>query len=385
METLKILLTGDLMPGGEFETLVNEGTLSINHAFAEVQPLFIDSDLVIANLECPIREGNNLRKDKSSILGCSEFILPYLKKWKFQVLNLANNHIHDYGHQGITNTLRNLEQHGLIPLGIVSKEKNLKNCVRKKIKNITIGFAAFTSDEPWVKSRLDDETFKLAFYSRANVSHAIASLRQGCDFVILLMHWGFENHEYPSPQQLELARFCIDEGADVIVGHHSHIIQGYQVYKNKPIFFSLGHLFFSNFYYRGGALSNWQEKNRLGLMVKLALKEKGEIDFKLVPIFQNDHFKIQLLKHHEQKKILEKIERISAKLEISAKEYWQSWKVYHYNLNKSKLIRKIKTVWQNPGIRVKKKAIKIAKLFLLLVIELCRRVMSTGPGKAAHE
>ncbi len=378
------MLTGDLMPGGEFDTLAAGGITSINWPFEDIEHFFIDSDLVLSNFECPIREGNDLRKDKSSILGCSNFILPYLKKWKFHVLNLANNHIHDYGLQGITSTLTNLEQNGLIPLGIVSNERNLNNCVRKKIKNITIGFAAFTSDEPWVKSRLYDGTFNLVFYSRTNVSDAIDSLRKECDFVIVVMHWGFENHEYPSPQQLDLARFCIDEGADVVVGHHAHVIQGYHIYKNKPIFFSLGHLFFSNFYYKSSDLSNWQEKNRLGLMVQLELKKNGEIDFKPVPIFQNNNYKIQLIKNHEEEKLLEKIESLSKKMEMPEKEYRQFWKRYHYNLIKNKLIRKIRKVFHDSNLSGKRKVFKMVKLSLLLVIEVCKRAISTRPEKVKH-
>lgn len=384
MENLDILLTGDLMPGGEFDRQVRNGSIPVNRPFDKVRVHFENSHLVLANFECPIRWGENTRPDKSSILGCPEDILPYLKKWNFNILSLANNHIHDYGRQGVIHTLERLEKYGLLQVGLNSHDGKLKNFVKQKIKNRNIGIAAFTSDEPWIKSKLNDDPYNLVFYSRTNIKRIIANLRESCDFVIIIMHWGFEKHQYPSPLQVKIAEFCIDEGADVVVGHHPHMVQGYRIYKGKPVFFSLGHLFFPDFCYKSGDLYQWKEKNRYGLLVELTLRKKDDLSFKLIPIFQGRDFQVEELEANAREEFLKHLDSISGKMDLPPKKYSRFWRGHHFSVRKAQLLPNIKSAFKGPNPTRMRRFIRMGKLFLLFVDELVKWLLAITPEKESR-
>jgi len=384
MEHLDILLTGDLMPGGEFGREVRNGSIPVSWPFDKVRPHFEKSDLVIANFECPIQSGENTRTGKSSILGCSEDILPYLKKWNLNILSLANNHIHDYGREGVAHTLESLEKYGLSQVGLNSQKGNLNNFIKQKIKNMTIGFAAFTSDEPWIKSRLNDEPYNLVFYSRKNIKRIIGNLRECCDFIIIIMHWGFEKHEYPSPLQVEIARYCIDEGADVVVGHHPHVVQGFRIYKKRPIFFSLGHLFFPDFRYKSGDLYQWKEKNRYGLLVELTLRKKDDLSFKLIPIFQGQDFQVEELNSNAREEFLKHLDSISGKMDLPPKKYSRFWRGYHFSVRRTQLFANMKSAFKGPNPMGMRRFIRMGKLFLLFVNELVKWGLAIKPEKGSR-
>jgi poly-gamma-glutamate synthesis protein (capsule biosynthesis protein) len=297
---------------------------------------------------------------------------------------LANNHIHDYGHQGVIHTLESLEKYGLLQVGLNSQNGKLKNFIKQKIKNMNIGIAAFTSDEPWIKSKLNDDPHNLVFYSRTNVGRIIGNLRESCDFVIIIMHWGFEKHEYPSPLQVDIAKYCIDEGADVVVGHHSHVVQGYRIYKNRPIFFSLGHLFFSDFYYKTGGLYKWKEKNRYGLSVELTLRKKNDLSFKLIPIFQGQDFQVEELKANAREEFLKHLEKISGKMDLLPQKYSRFWRGHHFSVRRTQLFANMKSTFKSSNPMGMRRFIRMGKLFLLIVNELVKWLLAIKPEKGSR-
>lgn len=382
MKNLKILFTGDFMPGGDFQQKVYERNINLRWPFQKIEHYFNKSDLVFTNFECPVTIGTNTREDKSSILGCSPQIVRFLKGLKFYVLCLANNHIHDYGQEGLINTLKVLKNENMYPLGLSSVHDNVKNYMKIEKNDKLIGFVAFSSDEPWVKSILaDSENYGCVFYSRRNIRDGIRVLKRDCDLVIVSMHWGFERHEYPSPLQIEVARYCIDQGADIVIGHHPHLVQGYEIYKSKHIFYSLGNFFFSDFQYKDGGWNRYRGKNCFSLMVGLNLNECNSYSVSLIPTYQQNNYQIRELTTEEKDKYFLHFNSISAKIDMTKKSYKTFWIKYHFLVDSNYLITCIKSAFKVQRLKLKYRLKGIVELIYMLFVEIIKRLFYIEPEK----
>lgn len=139
-------------------------------------------------------------------------------------MNLSNNHIYDYKEKGFNDTKLALEKEKVNYFGEGSKWT-------PKIKDQQLGFLGYTG---WSLDK--------AFLDKLKVD--IAQLKKTSSVVIINFHWGNENQYYPVDEQKRLAHFAIDNGADIIVGNHPHVIQGIEQYKNRIIAYSLGNFCF---------------------------------------------------------------------------------------------------------------------------------------------
>ncbi len=185
-----------------------------------------DDDLSIGNMEGVLSDKNlkNAFEKPFSFKGASRYT-NILKAASIQALNIANNHSRDYGKEGFNDTITHLREAGLVVFGegIIDVYE---------VNGITFGFGGHRG-------------WNLAI--KPQVSKEIAELRaQGADIVIFTFHWGEEREHYPNATQKQLAYFSLDSGADMIIGHHPHVLQGVQTYKGKKIVYSLG-----NFIYGG--------------------------------------------------------------------------------------------------------------------------------------
>jgi len=383
---IKILFVGDLMTGGQFGEQVEQGLYPPEWPFKKIANRLLDSDLVLANLECPIYSAGQLRKekfrsDKSSILYSSNVFLPHLKKFNFHALCISNNHIHDLGMPGVTNTIDELKKNRIVPIGMSSSSKQFDNCSILKLGSYNVGISSFSSPEPWIRSRLSKHVgLGCHFYSKSNIKQAITHLSKNSDFVVLLFHWGFEKHEYPSPMQRRLAHYAIDSGADLVVGHHPHVIQGYEMYQGKYIFYSLGHFFFSNFRYRNGVLKKWGEDNRLGLMVEATVGRGGTYRIKPIPVYQNSDYQLEE-KGAKKLSTIAKIASLSRILRLDERTYRQFWIRYHFSLMSKRLLRLLRSSVIGGNVSLPRKGIRTFRLGRLLMREIAHRSLHIEPER----
>ncbi|RDU53453.1 capsular biosynthesis protein [Helicobacter sp. MIT 00-7814] len=205
-----------------------------------------EDDLSVANLEGVLsdKELQNAFVKPFSFKGKSVYT-NILKAASIESVNIANNHTRDYGAQGFKDT-REILQNAEIPYfgeGFLDI---------REIKGKKFGFGAHRGWSRDIKSRVKDE---------------IARLRQsGAEVVIFTFHWGEEREHIANSLQREIAHFAIDNGADLIIGHHPHVLQGIEEYKGKKIVYSLG-----NFIY-GGA-KNPKDKDTMIYRVEFAFYE----------------------------------------------------------------------------------------------------------------
>jgi hypothetical protein len=245
-ERTKLLFLGDFMLGGEFLEKTGDDPKKLRAPFQQIIPLINNADIVVANLEGPIFVGPEKRNDITSILSNHPLCLEILKSFGREcVLDLANNHVMDYGPNGLRETIRQIDNQGMYYLGAGENIGEAEKAIKINYNGIKIGFLAYTSDQPSVGALIASNTTPgcSSLLDMEVVREHIESLSCEVDIVCVLLHWGLEFYEYPSPDQVSFARSLIDTGAHIVIGHHPHVQQGIEQYKNGLIAYSLGNFF----------------------------------------------------------------------------------------------------------------------------------------------
>lgn len=213
------------------------------HVSNEIENILNNSDINICNFEAPInnqyspiiKSGPNLNQSEKSAF--------FLEQLGFSIISLANNHIMDYGAEGLFNTMSKFRKAKLVGAG--SWEDAYKATV-VQIKSKRIAFFSYTQCEFGTLTDKYDQTYNCgtAWINHRLVMDEIKKIRSSVDYIIVLAHAGVENIPLPLPEWRERYKEIIDYGADAIIASHPHIIQGYEYYKDKPIFYSLGNFYF---------------------------------------------------------------------------------------------------------------------------------------------
>lgn len=211
--------------------------------FSDVRDYWSDSDVVIGNLETVASDvGLKPGKLSSFEMRGDPAALTTLKEAGFNVLTVANNHALQHGREAFADTLTNLKKVGIEAIGV--DDQNSKKtlpyfCEKSGKRNVFLGFSL--RPEEWCKNDIP--------YSHRDSIEVLISEVEGYrkevdGAVVVSIHWGLEYLDYPGPEQLELGRKLVDAGADVIIGHHPHVLQPFEYYKNGLIIYSLGNFLF---------------------------------------------------------------------------------------------------------------------------------------------
>ncbi|HEX9933834.1 MAG TPA: CapA family protein [bacterium] len=239
---LSIAVVGDvMMEGSALSVIRREGP---DYPFAAVRFLLDSADVAIANLEAPFGEGGHTFP-KTFTFRVPPAFAPGLRSAGFDVLTLANNHILDYGPDLLFSTLTLLDTLKLSRCGAGrhSAEAELPAIVRRAGWTVAVFAYSMTYPEQFWATPKRCGT---AFPKRDSLQKRIAAVRDSVDLVVVCFHWGQELSNRPHPYQREFARLSIDAGADFVVGHHPHVLQGFELYKGKPIAYSLGNFVFGS-------------------------------------------------------------------------------------------------------------------------------------------
>jgi poly-gamma-glutamate capsule biosynthesis protein CapA/YwtB (metallophosphatase superfamily) len=307
--TIKISAAGDFTIGTDetfnySDSFVNVAkTNGLPYFVKGLNNIFAEDDLTTVNLETTLTNATQKATKKFRFKGDPSYT-KILELGGIEAVNLANNHIHDYLEKGYTDTIAALKNQGIGYFGY-------DNQYLTEVKGVKIGALGF---EGW------QDTPQI----REKVSQAIKRLKdQGAQIVLVHYHWGIERQYVPNASQKSLARFTIDSGADLVLGHHPHVVQGIEEYNGKFIVYSLGNFMF-------GGNRNPSDKDTYVFQQTFHLKngeltDKKEIavvPFSISSVSNRNNYQPKFLTGAERDRVKKKIINSSNKINGS------DWLVY---------------------------------------------------------
>lgn len=240
---------GDVIFAGRVKTRME--TDGYDYPYVHVEKL-LQSDISIANLETPITNRGQAQY-KEYTYQSTPLALPAFRKAGFDLVTLANNHILDYGVDGLIDTMRHLSNNDIAFVGAGETEDDAYKPViieRNGVKIAFIGLSRVVPNQSW-KALNPNPIHPNGLPGVANAYDltkpitAIQKASKFADLIVVLPHWGIERQMKPTQQQVELAHQYIDAGADLIVGSHPHVLQSVEKYKGKWIVYSMGNFLFT--------------------------------------------------------------------------------------------------------------------------------------------
>ena len=242
-----------------------------NHT-AEV---LVDSDITIANLECPVSERGQPESNKEYTFRATPGALTGAAKAGVDVFTLANNHTLDYGPIALLDTIENIKKNNILYAGAGSNEKEANRPAILDIGKKKVAVLAFSRIIPRSSWIAGEEKVGLASgHNYTLMMDSIQSVRQKADIIVVGMHWGSENEDLPAQKEIEIARALVDAGADIVVGHHPHVLQGIEIYKGKVIAYSLGNFIFT---------TSTFPKGKEGAIMQVTVSRDGKLETRIFP------------------------------------------------------------------------------------------------------
>lgn len=229
---------GDVLLGARYEEGVGEDMYRAFHEFE----LFRNDDITLVNLENPVTTRGKARTKPFTFRMHPRF-LPLLTKAGIDVVTLANNHIYDFGREGLFDTIEYLDSIGVKHVGAGRNEDEARTPVVVNTRGTTIGFLGYYG--PGESPAATRTRGGVAPRNLRIIREDIVRLKEHkVDYIVVTFHWGTEKATHPDKSQQAMARAVIDAGADAVIGHHPHVLQGIELYKHGVIAYSLGNLVF---------------------------------------------------------------------------------------------------------------------------------------------
>ncbi len=278
-----VLAFGDMMLSRHVRTLMDENGLDyiFENIIGHEAKFFKGADTIFVNLEGPIK-GQGTKGGRAMVFAFNEDVAPLLKKYGFTLFSIANNHAKDQGKEGVKTTIAALEKNDLGWCGNADGADEA-GVYYNKVGEKKFAFICFQD----ITTNLDD----------AAAVELIKSTRPNVDYLIVSVHWGYEYKSRPDYSlQIEPGHAFIDAGADFVVGHHPHVVQGFEIYNDRFIFYSLGNFVFDQYW----AIMT-QEELGLGIVLDDNAGKKLKTKVYLFPM-KSENSQSRLMNEEERKK-----------------------------------------------------------------------------------
>ena len=277
-----LIATGDVIPARSvnYKTITNK---DFTWAWKDIAPLLKTGDITVINLESPLLSDCPMTNE--GFIFCADMRhIEGLVYAGVDVATLANNHIGNYGKNGIDETVKLLRSHGIDVTGI-NEEPPIR-----VVNNIRVGFLAYND--------IGAKEEGVSWADTGVMEKEIQKLRNKVDVVVVSMSWGVEYTATPSARQKELAHFIIDSGADFVLGNHPHWTQPVEVYQGKYIVYAHGNTIFDQM---------WSEETKVGVIGKYTFSGLRLINIEFIPTYIKDYGQPILLTGDAKEKVLQKM------------------------------------------------------------------------------
>lgn len=300
---LSQVAVGDLMIGHRvLPFLEHRGS---EYPFDSTRAVIQAADIAFANLEAPFTSAG-VPFDKKYTFRVPPGYAAGLKRAGFDLLTLANNHILDYGPEGLVTTLDALDSLGLAHCGAgFHRDDAESGCVVEKA-GWNVGFVAYSLTYP-AEFWASPDRPGTAFPEEGRLRSQIRRLKERADIVVVSFHWGGERMNSPKPYQRRFAYIAVESGADLVVGHHPHVLQGLELYKGSLIAYSLGNY----------AFGSYNRRCRDSAILKVWFDRRGFLLAEVIPINVNNfqvHFQPRVMRGHDRTRVIKALQRYSLRL-----------------------------------------------------------------------
>ena len=245
--TYQLAVVGDVMMDSHIARYIQSH--GVDYPWEDVQTFLTDATFAIANLETSVSTRGESTKPERFGFRSHPDTLQGLVNAGIDIVSTANNHILDYGPDAHLDTLEHLESYNIHQMGsgeTISQAEAPVMMVHQGQNLCFIGYSDILPKRSWEAKEDRQGVASLKPPHLPRVYQKIESLKSDgtCDQLFMNIHWGYEYSDYYSKKQRRLARSFIDHGVDGIIGHHPHVLQGMELYKGKPILYSLGNFVF---------------------------------------------------------------------------------------------------------------------------------------------
>ncbi len=297
-DSVSVALVGDIMLARRVgKMLASRGP---DFPFSLVRDVLEAVDVAIGNLECTVSGMGSPSKESYSRFRADPEALPGLKL--FDVLTLANNHVLDYGPEAVMDTVSALTAAGIRAIGVGRSYEEARRPAVLERDGCRIGVLNYTSMRNVTKP---DSAIVAAPLSRRDfIDEDIRELRRLADVVIVVAHFGHDQVPYVSPEARDLARGVVDAGADLVIGHHPHVLSGLERYGSGMIYYSLGDFVFD---------TPLPSRRKTGLF-RARVGKTGIQGFDILPLWINEEYQPSPPDASISEEILEDVRRLTAAL-----------------------------------------------------------------------
>jgi len=295
-QMVNLAIVGDVMLGRYVgHVMARQGT---SHPFASVKDLLGKADIALANLESPlttvekVAQGYDLRAEPSAVEALAEA--------SFDVVSLANNHCTDSGEEGLLETMAALEGAGIAHVGAGRNQAEARAPLTIEVKGVRLAFLAY--DDTQASFMATDDRAGSAWLELERARADVARALDVADVVIVSLHWGREYSSHPTDRQRKVAQELAAVGADIIVGHHPHVLQPIEWLKNGDhptlVAYSLGNFLFSQYFLA---------ETREGAILRCLFDRGGLIGISIVPVTIEENGQVHLSSAAEGEETLKRV------------------------------------------------------------------------------
>lgn len=275
VETIQLIFSGDLAPVGRIEQVCKENQQE--KFIRDIIPIFKSADLHISNLECPITKSEKTIDKSGPSIKAHPDTISLLKSLNIGLACLANNHMKDYGNQGVLDTIAACKNNGILTVGAGKDKSEASEIQYLTIKEKTLAFINYCEEE---FSIAEDKEAGSNHLDLIQAYYDIREAKRKAGIVFVIVHGGHEEYPLPSPRIKEIFHFLAELGADAVIGHHPHVVSGIEHYKGIPLVYSLGNFIFDE---PENSFPGWY----IGALARITIRKDNSIELDLQYIEQS--------------------------------------------------------------------------------------------------
>lgn len=271
-EDTTILFAGDVLFAKAFKAGYDADGIAgvIDEALlAELQ----EADIFMVNNEFPFSEQGEPMEGKQYTFQCEPAYVTALQEMGVDVVSLANNHVLDYGKEALRDTFKTLDAADILYGGAGETVERAEAVQIIEVNGRKYGFLAVSRVVPTGDWKVENSAPGVfSCYDDTRLIELVEEASEECDFLAVYPHWGVEYQSYPEDYQAKIAERCFAAGADVVVGSHTHCLQGVEYIADKPVFYSLGNFVFGQTIDRSA-------------IVKVTITAEGNVSYQYLPVY----------------------------------------------------------------------------------------------------